>query len=326
VKNNKVTVLGAGAWGTAIACLLSRNGNDVMLWSVEDSVAKEIESTRCNRKYLPDVEIHESVRTTSSLSVACEHSNVLVEVIPIAYLRSVLKSLSSFLAKDHSIVTTSKGIEAETLMLPLEIVESVCSAVAAKAVLGGPNFARDVALGGFSATMIASKDERFLLQLYDLFSSPVFKVVTSDDVIGVQVGGVLKNVVALAVGIAKGSGLSENSIAFVVTQGLLEMSRFAEKLGGKQETIFNLPGVGDLILASLGTQSRNMKAGIRLGQGATVETLSAEFNSMPEGINTMDSFREVVAKHGVSMSLCMAVDKIIRGKASACDLIMLATS
>ncbi|MCK4499507.1 NAD(P)-dependent glycerol-3-phosphate dehydrogenase [Candidatus Babeliales bacterium] len=338
-----ITVLGAGAWGTALATLLAKNGNDVLLWSFEKKVCADINENNKNECYLPGVELPTNLKATSDLQEACQHSEILIEVIPVKFLRKVLLQAKPFINKNHRFVATSKGIEEKTLFLPIDIVKEIFGKGCRAAVLGGPNFAHDVAIGGFSATTIASADKSFCSQLSAIFANDMFRVGCSEDVVGVQVAGALKNVIALAVGIACGAGLSESTIACIITRGLEEMCKVSQALGGKIETIYSYPGVGDLILTATNEQSRNFRAGKMLGQCVSVADIEKKFPALPEGINSAPSVVALANKIGtqkknhnvipgltrnpadngcsatgkLSLPICQAVNNLIK---SECDV------
>jgi glycerol-3-phosphate dehydrogenase (NAD(P)+) len=316
----KITVLGGGAWGTAIASLLCRDGHDVLLWAMEEAVCSEVNNKCSNSRYLPDIELPKTLKSKSCLEKSFEHSKIIVEVVPVRHLRSVLEKAKPFVTPEHSFVTTSKGVEPETLMLPTQIVQDVLCAQKL-AALGGPNFAKDVARGGFSATTIASNDDEFLKTLSVIFSSDNFKVESSRDLLGVQVCGLLKNVVSLAIGIARGAKLSENAIAYIFTKGLKEAAEITQAFGGKTETVYGLAGVGDLVLTSMGTQSRNLKAGVMIGSGRTLQDVENELGILPEGVASASALAQLVEKLGLYLPLAVTVEQILKGKALPADLL-----
>ena len=320
MKKEKITVMGGGAWGTAIASLLCRNGHDVLLWAMEEAVCSEVNNKCLNSRYLPDIELPKTLKSNSCLEKSFEHSKIIIEVVPVRHLRSVLAKAKPFVTSEHSFVTTSKGIEPETLMLPTEIVEDVLCSQKVGA-LGGPNFAKDVARGGFSATTISSIDDDFLKTVSGIFYSDNFKVEISNDIFGVQVCGLLKNVISLAIGIARGAKLSENAIAYIFTKGLKETVKIVKAFGGKTETVYGLAGVGDLVLTSMGTQSRNLKAGVMIGSGKTLQDVEKELGILPEGVASANALSQLVEKLGLDLPLAVTVEQIIRGKALPADLL-----
>lgn len=307
-----ITILGAGAWGTAIASLLAKNGHRPLIWAFEPDVATTINELHSNR-FLSGITLDPAIKATSDLVTACEHSSLLVEAIPVPFIRSTLNRAKSHITPEHRFIMTSKGIEVDTLVLPTEIVHSMFPEVAV-AALGGPNFAFDVARGQFSATMIASKDQALLKDAAVLFASKLFLVTPSTDIVGVQVGGALKNVITLAIGIALALGFSENTVAYLITKGLAEMAALTLKLGGESSSMYGLPGVGDLVLTCLGSQSRNLRAGVLLGQGQSVEQLKNSFPTLPEGVNTLPSVVQLCQKHTLSAPLIQATHAVVAGR------------
>lgn len=313
----KVSVLGAGAWGTALAALLVRNGHDVLLWAFEDEVAKEITCDSTNSCYLSGCKLPDDLRSSSSLEEVCAHSRTLILACPVAFIRSVLGQAKPFITPEHGWVTVSKGLEAGTLEFPLAIIDQVFGTTSKKGVLGGPNFARDVACGMFSSTVIASQDQGFLDHLYVLFHSPTFHVTKSADIVDVQVAGTIKNVIAVAIGIARGcESISENSTAFLFTQGLNEMKTIAQALGGGGSALYGPAGVGDLVLTAMGSQSRNVKAGMMFASGSSLDDVKKAFPALPEGLNSLPSVLALAEKLNITLPLCNALGKIIDQKES----------
>jgi glycerol-3-phosphate dehydrogenase (NAD(P)+) len=312
----EITVFGAGAWGTAIATVLSNNNNDVLLWCYEQDVVDEINATRINRVYLPGVVLNERIMATGSLKEACEFSNTIFEVVPVAFLRGVLKKTKSFVNDKICWVLASKGIERDSLLFPTGIVDDIFGPESKKVVFSGPNFAKDVANKFPTATTIASADTKLADKVAKLLANEYFKPYLSQDVIGAQVGGALKNVVALAIGVITGAGYPDNTRSFILTKSLAEMKMIACDLGGKEETVYGFSGVGDLVLTALGSQSRNVKTGTMIGQGIPLSKIEEKLHVLPEGINTVQSLQQLIKKRGLKVPLFESIYQVLFGEMS----------
>jgi glycerol-3-phosphate dehydrogenase (NAD(P)+) len=310
-----VSVLGAGAWGTALSSLLADNGYDVVLWCYEPEVVKEIESKRTNH-FLPNIKLSEKIRPTSDIRVALESSEYVFEAIPVKYIRSILDLTRPYVSKNHKFIVTSKGIEQETNMLPSQIVCDVFGPNSQVISIGGPNFAKDLAAKKLTACVVASKDVELSNQVSKILKNTYFKPYISSDVDGVQVGGALKNVFALAIGIAHSLEYGENTIAFLMTRCLVEMVHWTKYFGGKPETVYGLSGFGDLFLTCSSTVSKNFKFGRMLGQGKSLNELSKEFVVVPEGINTLQTIKKIIDAKQLNLPVCLGTyDVVFEGKA-----------
>lgn len=314
--NKKIVIIGAGAWGTAIALLLADNGYHVTLWAYEPEVARDIEKFHTNKKYFPDVVLPERISATDNLVQALEHAEWIFEATPVKYLRNVLTQVKDQVpsAAFARWVLLSKGIEQHTNLLPSQILEEIFPK-SAYAVVGGPNFAVEVAARAFTATTIASKHEALAHDVATLLANTYFKTFTSSDSIGVQIGGAVKNVIALAVGMAEGAGYGHNARAYLITQGIAEIKMLAEFFGGKHETILGPAGLGDLILTCTGDLSKNLRLGKKIGMGMTIEHLMAEYTILPEGMNTVQSLHEMISNQHLVLPLCRGTyDCIFQGE------------
>ncbi|MCK4650853.1 NAD(P)-dependent glycerol-3-phosphate dehydrogenase [Candidatus Babeliales bacterium] len=303
-----VTVLGAGVFGTAIATLLSNNGHKVKLWCYEKQVAQDIESHRENKIYLSGVKLDSNITATDNLEEAIADNKWVFQAIPVKFLRSILQNVKNFVSDNQIIVSLSKGIEQESFLLPTDIIKDVLGSKIKTAVMCGPNFAKEIVQKYYTATTIAADDKSVAKDLALILSSSYFKTYLSDDIVGVQVGGAIKNVITLAVGMVNGS---QNTIAFVLTRGLIEMARLAKHFGGKSQTIYGLSGFGDLVLSSTGTFSRNLMAGKLLGERKSLDKVKVELRVLPEGINTVQSIHQLIKKSDLQMPICVAVYKTI---------------
>lgn len=282
-----IGVLGAGAWGTAIAQHLAMRGHLVTMWSLEPDVAESIKNNHTNR-FLPDVILDKKISATSSLETFFNTVDLIFEAVPVRYLEAVLNNAKAYIKPTHEWVIMSKGVYQGLL---LDDIFNTFSDISLdyRAVLSGPNFAREVARGYYSETMIAGANHEFVQKIKALFESDTFFVVTSNDYRGVQAASAYKNLVALAVGIARGAGFHENACAALMTQGLAEVEVIIKFFGGQAATVYSLAGAGDLILTSAGSQSRNVSFGFKIGQGESIESLVAQGIERSEGVATAES-------------------------------------
>jgi glycerol-3-phosphate dehydrogenase (NAD(P)+) len=322
--SKRVTIFGTGAWGTAIAQLFAGNGHHVMLWTREPAIAEEINTQHTNKKYVT-VALHENIRATTNLAQALEQPDWLVEAVPVVFLRSVL----TLIAQCKGTQTTpwlllSKGIEQQTNLLPSAILDDVFGYPVPKVILAGPSFAKELVVGAFTATMLAGDDASLVQQAQQLVQSDYFKTYATTDVAGVQVGGAVKNVVALAAGFAHGCGGGENMHAFLLTQGFAELAQLITLYGGQNATSTSLAGLGDLLLTASSTTSKNFRAGVLLSQGATLVGVEEALGTLPEGINTTQSLHELSLQHGLKLPLCSLIyDCIFNGASFAAQLLSL---
>lgn len=309
-----ISVLGAGAWGTALAVVASQSGATVTLWSRNPEVRDTIASAHENRRYLPGIRINPSIKVTDNLKDAAQ-ADALVLVVPAQKLREFCQGLTPYITTRTPLILCCKGIEQDSLMLMSEVVASVLPANPV-AILSGPNFADEVARGLPTATTLACEDAVVREQLAFLFRSATFRPYTSDDAIGAQIGGAVKNVLAIACGIVQGKGLGENAKAALITRGMAEMQRLAIAKGGKSKTLMGLSGMGDLILTCGSIKSRNMSLGFALGEGVALEAILSERHSVTEGVATAKSVVELARKLQVDMPICEAVNAILHENAA----------
>jgi glycerol-3-phosphate dehydrogenase (NAD(P)+) len=307
----KVCVLGDGAWGTAVATLLAHNGYQVALWCHDPVNAQAIARTRVNERYLPGQILSERIIPTTSLEDAVCDTRWVFEAVPVQYLRSVILDAAPCFRPDQVWVVLSKGIEQDTLLLPTQIIDDVFGDTHKKAVFAGPSFAADLAHQQVTAVSVAAADCELVRELQAMLENNYFKPFFNTDLIGVQVGGAVKNVITLGVGMLEGAGYKDNTKAFLVTRGLDEMAQITKVLGGKPETLYGLSGVGDLMLTALGKLSRNLAVGKRLGRGDALQTILDELGHVPEGINTVQSIKQLAQKHHLQLPICNAVYEII---------------
>jgi len=312
----KIAMLGAGAWGTAVATVLANNGHDVTLWCFECDVVDAIKKVHRNERYLPTIALNPSVTATNDLARAVADADVIFEATPIAFLRAVLLKAKPHVKPHVPWVVLSKGIENDTLMLPSSIIQDVLGLTTNVAVVAGPTFAQELAQGKFSAAVVASDHAALCNEIISLLANAHFMLQSSNDLLGVQVGGAVKNVIALAIGIARGAKQTENTIAYLVTEGLAELAKIIELFGGKKETAMSLAGLGDLVLTCMGTLSKNLRVGMMIGSGSCLHDIKAKPGIvLPEGVNTIKSLDELAGKKGIRLPLCRgAYECIFEGK------------
>ncbi|NOX19688.1 MAG: NAD(P)-dependent glycerol-3-phosphate dehydrogenase [Nitrospirae bacterium] len=296
-----ISVIGAGSWGTALAVLLAEKEYDVSLWVHEEDIAREMKETRVNRVYLPDVELPENIKITSSFEEALYRTRYVLCVVPTQYVRSVFKEATKYLEEDAVIISASKGIEKGTLLTVSGVLSEITHHPVA--VLSGPSFAKEVIKKLPTAVTLAVKDRFLGLLLQEIFNTDYFRVYTHHDVLGVELGGALKNVIAIASGISDGLGLGLDARAALITRGLAEITRLGVKMGAEEKTFSGLSGIGDLVLTCTGALSRNYTVGVKLGKGMTLKEILAGMTAVAEGVETSVSAYELSKKMSVEMPI-----------------------
>lgn len=308
----KAIVLGAGSWGTALAQLLAVNGHAVTLWMRDAEQAAAINKTRENSRYLPDAALHDGITATAECP-DFENAELCLSVMPAQHTRAQLEIFAPHIPDGLPIVLCSKGIEISTLDFMNEVLaESIPGA--ARFVLSGPSFARDVVKGLPTAVTLAGDDLDAANSLAPLIQGPTFRPYTTDDMIGAEVGGAVKNVLAIACGMLLGMGLGQSAHAAVIARGFAEMNRLGAALGARAETLSGLCGLGDLVLTCSSTQSRNMSCGMRLGKGESLDAILASRNSVTEGVATAPALVKLAEREGVDMPICIAVNSVLSGE------------
>lgn len=306
----QVGIIGGGAWGTALAILANRAGSQVVLGTRNLNVLQSIRERRVNEIYLPSVFIDPNIQVTDKISEACR-CDVLIISVPSHILRSACIAISDTLDVNVPIAVASKGIERGSLMLMSEVIENILPKNAV-GVISGPNFAEEAARGLPTATTIASTNKDLLDTLTFALGGRLFRPYSTDDIVGTQIGGSVKNVIAIACGIAIGKGMGENTKAALITRGFAEMARLAIAKGGRHETMMGLSGLGDLILTAGSTTSRNLSFGIAIGKGKTKEeVLQNRGRGATEGVVTAESIGRLAKKLNVSMPICDSVYRIL---------------
>lgn len=308
----QITVLGAGAWGTALALQAYTAGNEVTLWAYLENEKKQIGLYRENKTRLPGVAIPSEIQVTCNLEQAVLPADILLVVTPAQAIRGFLKTLKPYLISGpgKTVVFCSKGMEIETGALLSEICQEVIPDIAIS-FLSGPNFAHEIGAGKPGAATIASLDLKKSIFLAETLSSKTFRLYASEDPLGVQIGGALKNVVAIGAGMVTGAKLGENARAALIARGLQEMVRYGDFKGAKRETFMGLSGVGDLVLCCMSMTSRNMKFGFEIGQGAHVDKVKQETRVLTEGAYTVKAILSQMQKASLEMPICQAVYRIL---------------
>jgi len=314
---DKIGVVGGGSWGTTIANHLALKGMDVDLWVKEEDVYRQIKEKRINESFLPGIELSKAIRPVRSFKEITREKDFLFLVVPSNFFRNVLTELSPFLSPSVPLLVATKGIENETLMTMSQVITSVLPGDRddTLACISGPSFAREVCQKHPTAVTLASGNKELAVYLQRLFSTDYFRVYTSQDVMGVELGGALKNVIAIAAGISDGLGFGVNARAALLTRGLAEITRLGVSMGAKPLTFAGLAGIGDLILTCTGDLSRNRMVGLRIAEGVPVKEIVSHMNMVAEGIKTSLSAYNLAKKMGIEMPIITEVYNIIyKGK------------
>jgi glycerol-3-phosphate dehydrogenase (NAD(P)+) len=315
---SRIAVIGAGAWGTALSIVLGRNGrHDIRLWAHEKEVYESISLHRVNELFLPEQAIPAAVTATNNLEEALRDTEIVVSVMPSQHCRTIFKSMGRHLRPEMLIVSATKGLEEKTLLRMTEVIGQVVTSESGfnprQAALSGPSFAMEVARGDPSAITIASENIGLAEVIQREFSDPRFRLYTNDDVIGVELCGALKNIIAIAAGVCDGLGLGHNSVAALITRGLAEISRLVIACGGRQETMSGLAGLGDLVLTCTGGLSRNRSVGVELGRGRSLSEIVAGMHGMvAEGVFTTYAAVDLARSRGVEMPITQQMFAILR--------------
>lgn len=313
----KISILGAGSWGTALAVLLHNNGNEVTLWSALKDEVELLSEKREHPLKLPGVRLSEEIHIASDLEESLESPDAAVLAVPSPFTRSTAAQMAPFVKKGQKIVNVAKGIEENTLMTLSEIIEEeipggdVC-------VLSGPSHAEEVGRGIPTTCVVSAKTRESAEYLQGIFMSPVFRVYTTPDILGVELGGALKNVIALAAGTADGLGYGDNTKAALITRGIAEIARLGVEMGARMETFYGLSGIGDLIVTCASVHSRNRKAGYLMGKGYTMEQAMDEVKMVVEGVYSAKAAKSLSEKYQVEMPIINEVNKVLfEGKSAA---------
>lgn len=313
ISDTHIGVVGAGSWGTALADLLARKGYSVDLWVYEPEVIAQIEKTRENRLYLPGFTLSDQLRPSGDLATVVGGKDTVLVVVPSHVMRGVAAQFADQIGADAILVSASKGIENKSHLTMSGVMMAVVPGLSEErvAVLSGPSFAKEVAADVPTAVSVASKHLNTAEQVQQIFSTAAFRVYTNDDVIGVELGGAVKNVIAIAAGVIDGLGLGLNTRAALITRGQTEIRRLGVKMGANPRTFTGLAGIGDLVLTCTGTLSRNHTVGMKIGQGQRLDAVLSQMHMVAEGVRTAKSVYNLSRKLGVEMPICQAIYRVL---------------
>lgn len=318
----KISVIGSGGWGIALTILLHKNGHDLTIWSFDKKEAEELKKTRQNKTKLPNILLPEDVKVTDDLREAVDDKDILILAVPSKAIRSVSKSLKDIIKEKQIIVNVAKGLEEDTLETMTDIIEEELKDKNPKvAVLSGPSHAEEVGRGIPTTCVVSAHNKELTLYLQNVFMNPSFRVYTSPDMLGVEIGGALKNVIALAAGIADGLNYGDNTKAALITRGIKEISSLGVAMGGEQSTFYGLTGLGDLIVTCASMHSRNRKAGILLGQGKTLDEAIKEVNMVVEGVYSAKSALMAAKKYNVEIPIIEQVNAVLFENKNAAEAV-----
>ena len=318
----KISVIGSGGWGIALTILLHKNGHNLTIWSFDKKEAEELKTTRQNKTKLPNILLPEDVKVTDDLREAVDDKDILILAVPSKAIRSVSKSLKNIIKDNQIIVNVAKGLEEDTLETMTDIIEEELKDKNPKvAVLSGPSHAEEVGRGIPTTCVVSAHNKELTLYLQNVFMNPSFRVYTSPDMLGVEIGGALKNVIALAAGIADGLNYGDNTKAALITRGIKEISALGVAMGGEQSTFYGLTGLGDLIVTCASMHSRNRRAGILLGQGKTLDEAIKEVNMVVEGVYSAKSALMAAKKYNVEIPIIEQVNAVLFENKNAAEAV-----
>jgi glycerol-3-phosphate dehydrogenase (NAD(P)+) len=307
-------VIGAGSWGTALAIHLARLGHEVHLWARDAALAADMCGRRANAVYLPDVNFPDSLHVSDSLPSSLAETRVLVVAVPSHGLRQVLRQAAPHVLRNALVVSATKGLEQDTLLRMSEVIASELPDTGEIAVLSGPSFAAELARELPTAIVVASKTTSAVEQVQAEFRSPTFRLYGSADVVGVEIGGALKNVIAIAAGVVEGLGLGHNALAALITRGLAEVTRLAVAAGAQRDTLAGLAGLGDLVLTCTGHLSRNRHVGVELARGRGLDEILASTKMIAEGVRTTRVALALGAHHGIELPIAAQMSAVLEGQ------------
>jgi len=318
----KISVIGSGGWGIALTILLHKNGHDLTIWSFDKKEAEELKKTRQNKTKLPNILLPEDVKVTDDLKEAVDDKDILILAVPSKAIRSVSKSLKNIIKDNQIVVNVAKGLEEDTLETMTDIIEEELKDKNPKvAVLSGPSHAEEVGRGIPTTCVVSAHNKELTLYLQNVFMNPSFRVYTSPDMLGVEIGGALKNVIALAAGIADGLNYGDNTKAALITRGIKEIASLGVAMGGEQSTFYGLTGLGDLIVTCASMHSRNRRAGILLGQGKTLDEAIKEVNMVVEGVYSAKSALMAAKKYNVEIPIIEQVNAVLFENKNAAEAV-----
>ena len=315
MKRSKVAILGGGSWGTTTASVISRHC-DTMLWARDGQIVDEINQAHTNRRYLGDAALNAKLAATTDIGAAVNQADAVLIAVPSSHFREVLASALTDLPMGIPLISLSKGLEKGSRMRMTEIIHDVAPG-RIPGVLTGPNLAREIVAGQAAASVLALEDHEAALALQPKLNAGLFRVYTNQDVIGCELGGVLKNIIAIAVGMGDGLGAGDNTRAALITRGLAEMSRLGEALGGKTETFAGLAGMGDMIATCTSPQSRNRHVGMELAKGRSIDDIIDTMHMVAEGVKSAPTVIDLAQEKGISLPISEDVYRVIIGASSA---------
>lgn len=318
----KISVIGSGGWGIALAILLHKNGHNLTIWSFDKKEAEELKTTRENKTKLPNILLPEDIKVTDDLKEAVNDKDILILAVPSKAIRSVSKSLKNIIKDNQIIVNVAKGLEEDTLETMTDIIEEELKGKKTQvAVLSGPSHAEEVGKGIPTTCVVSAHNKELTLYLQNIFMNPSFRVYTSSDMLGIEIGGALKNVIALAAGIADGLNYGDNTKAALITRGIKEIASLGVAMGGEQSTFYGLTGLGDLIVTCASMHSRNRRAGILLGQGKTLDETIKEVNMVVEGVYSAKSALMAAKKYNVEIPIIEQVNAVLFENKNAAEAV-----
>lgn len=306
-----LAIIGAGGWGTALSCVLSDRFSHIRLWVREEYLAEQMNSVRVNAVFLPGVRLADNVMPTTSLEAAVSGADVVLSVMPSHAVREIYEGLTPYLTPTMRLVSATKGLESGSLLRMSEVIRAVVGDAYRIAVISGPSFAAEVAAGKPTALVAASDDLAVAREIQNSFSGPTFRVYAGDDPAGVEIGGAMKNVIAIGAGICDGLGVGHNALAALITRGLAELTRLAVAAGGKPETLAGLAGLGDLVLTCTGDLSRNRKVGLQLAVGIELGSILSSTPTVAEGVKTTSVAMKLAARYNVEMPITAEMHAVL---------------
>lgn len=317
----KITVIGSGSWGTALAIMLAEHGHEVLIWARRQDAVDELTQQRTNQRYLPGVRIPDGIRATTEHKEAAEYAEILISAVPSRAVRGTMGDFAPYLKEGQILVNVAKGLEQESLHRLSEVIKEIAPQCEV-CVLSGPSHAEEVARGIPTACLISCEKEEIARMVQEEFKNARFRLYTNTDMVGVEIGAALKNVMALAAGMSDGLGFGDNTKAALMTRGIAEMKRLGIAMGGKAETFAGLSGIGDLIVTCTSMHSRNRRAGILLGQGKSLQETLDEVKMVVEGVNTVQAACQLAEKYDVSMPITQVISQVLFEGKSAEDAVL----
>ncbi len=317
----KLAVIGGGSWGTALACVLAPRFSELTLWVNEPDLALRIQTTRINDIFLPGTALPAHIAVDNSLEAALTEAEIVLSVMPSHVTRDVYTRMLPWLTPEMRLVSATKGLEAGTLLRMSQVIQSVIGHQSPIAVLSGPTFAKEVAAGSPTAVVVAADDVALAAEIQTRFSGPAFRVYASADPVGVEIGGALKNVIAIGAGISDGMNLGHNAVAALITRGLAELTRLAVALGAASETMSGLAGLGDLVLTCTGDLSRNRQVGLSLAAGLGLSEILGSTPMVAEGVKTTAVALELAARCGVSLPIVREMHAVLSAERTPAEAI-----